>query len=105
MTKFVRSLFLPCLIFLGFTCVLSSRADIKYAGVNLSGAEFGVVGGALPGTYNSQYTYPTSMEVNYYKSRGMNIIRLPFRWERLQLTNNAAFNSAELGRLNAFVSN
>ena len=30
--------------------------------------------------------------------------RLPFRWERLQLTNNAAFNSAESNRLVSFVS-
>jgi endoglucanase len=83
---------------------LSSRADIQYAGVNLSGAEFGVVGGALPGTYNTHYIYPNSAEVDYYKNRGMNIIRLPFRWERLQRTNNAAFDATELGRMQTFVS-
>ena len=93
------------LVILGFTCVFSSLADIQFAGVNLSGAEFGVAGGALPGTYNSQYTYPTAAEVAYYQGRGMNIIRLPFRWERLQHTNNSAFDSAELGRMNTFVTN
>jgi endoglucanase len=101
MTKFVRSLFLPCLIFLGFTCALSSRADIKYAGVNLSGAEFG---SKLPGTFNTDFFYPTTAEVDYYQGRGMNIIRLPFRWERLQRTNLVALDTAELGRLTAFVS-
>jgi endoglucanase len=87
-----------------FAFVFSSLADIQFAGVNLSGADFGVVGGALPGTFGNQYTYPTAAEVAYYQGRGMNIIRLPFRWERLQHTNNAAFDSAELGRINTFVS-
>ena len=95
------------LVLFGFVFVFSSLADIQYAGINLSGAEFGDVfqsGGRLPGTYGSQYIYPNNTEVNYYQSRGMNIIRLPFRWERLQLTNNAAFNSAESNRLVSFVS-
>ena len=89
------------LMLLGLTCVLSVRADIQYAGVNLSGAEFGQ--NILPGTFGSQYTYPTTAEVDYYKSKGMNIIRLPFRWERLQRTNSATLNVAELGRMNSFV--
>lgn len=92
------------LVLSGLAFALSSLADIQYAGVNLSGAEFGVVGGALPGTYNSHYIYPNSTEVNYYKNRGMNIIRLPFRWERLQRTNNAALDATELGRMQTFVS-
>lgn len=98
---------LPGLILFGFAFVYSSSADIQYAGVNLSGAEFGDVtssGGALPGNFGSNYTWPTNGETAYYQSRGMNIIRLPFRWERLQLTNNAAFNSAESNRMYNFVS-
>ena len=63
-------------------CVFSIRADIQFVGVNLSGAEFGQ--NILPGTYGTQYTYPTTAEVDYYKGKGMNMIRLPFRWERLQ---------------------
>ncbi|HEY5503943.1 MAG TPA: cellulase family glycosylhydrolase, partial [Sedimentisphaerales bacterium] len=104
-----RTLTLPCLAFVGLFSAFSSLADIQFAGVNLSGAEFGAVTnstdkGALPGVFGSQYTYPTSPEVDYYMGRGMNIIRLPFRWERLQHTNNGAFDSAELGRMNTFVS-
>ena len=70
-----------------FVFVSSSSAGVQYAGVNLSGAEFGQT--SLPGTFGSDYTYPTSAEVDYYKSTGMNFIRLPFRWERLQPTNSA----------------
>jgi endoglucanase len=32
---------------------LNVWADVRYTGVNLAGAEFGVVGGALPGTFGS----------------------------------------------------
>jgi endoglucanase len=77
-------------------------ADIVYAGVNLSGAEFGMT--HLPGTFGTDYTYPTTTEVDYYKSKGMNFIRLPFRWERLQHTNSASLDATELSRMNTFVS-
>jgi endoglucanase len=89
-------------VFFGLVCAFSSFADIQYAGVNLSGAEFGMT--HLPGTFNTDYAYPTSAEVDYYKSKGMNFIRLPFRWERLQHTNSAPLDPTELGRMNAFVS-
>ena len=74
------------------------RAQVLYTGVNLSGAEFGASN--LPGTFGTDYTYPTNAEVDYYVGKGMNTFRLPFRWERLQPTANSAFNAAELGRLN-----
>lgn len=34
----------------------------------------------------------------------MNIFRLPFRWERLQRSLNAQFDSGEIGRIDAFVA-
>jgi endoglucanase len=84
------------------TSVSVSAAAVRYAGVNLAGAEFGQT--SLPGVYNTHYTYPTQAEVDYFRSKGMNVIRLPFRWERLQQSANASFNTAEFNRLNAFVS-
>ena len=77
-------------------------AEVRYTGVNLSGAEFGAT--VLPGTYNVNYTYPNQTEVDYFRSKGLNIFRLCFRWERLQQTTNANFNSTELNRLHSFVS-
>jgi len=91
------------LVLSGWAFICSSSADIQYAGVNLSGAEFGQ--GNLPGTFGSDYTWPTSAEITYYRSKGMNFIRLPFRWERLQHTNSAVLDSTELGRMNTFVTN
>src|SRR5262249_9730094 len=48
--------------------------------------------------------YPTSSEATYFKTKGMNLIRLPFLWERLQPALNQPFDATELGRLQATVS-
>ncbi|MGD9634663.1 MAG: cellulase family glycosylhydrolase [Pirellulales bacterium] len=84
------------------------RAAIRYTGVNLSGAEFGV--GSLPGTYGTHYTYPTTAEINYFVGKGMNTFRLPIRWERLQRSQLATLHgdgpgpTGELDRLDTFVN-
>ena len=54
-----------------------------FAGVNLAGAEFGEY--SLPGTINTDYTYPLEAEVDYFVRKGMNTFRIPFLWERLQV--------------------
>lgn len=77
-------------------------AEQIYTGVNLAGAEFGE--DSLPGTIGENYSYPLPEEVDYFLSKGMNIFRLPFRWERLQQSLNADFDVTELGRLDAVVS-
>jgi len=83
----------------------AADAQLLYTGVNLSGAEFGVAPEfGWPGEYNHAYIYPTAAEVDYFRGKGMNTVRLPFRWERLQQSQFAAFNSAEQSRLDAFVN-
>jgi len=72
-------------------------------GVNLNGAEFGT-GAQFPGTFNTTYTYPTIAELNYYKSKYLKLVRLPFRWENMQPTLSAALDPAELSRMDAFVA-
>jgi endoglucanase len=81
------------------------RAVIRYTGVNLSGAEFGGVPtpGNL-GTYGQAYTYPTANEVNYYMGKGMNIFRLPFRWERMQPEQMGELRASEIARMDTFVN-
>ena len=89
-----------CLLLMGvFTS--PSQAQSRLFGVNLAGADFGEHN--LPGQYNRDYTYPTRAEVDHFTALGMNVFRLPFRWERLQQTAFADFNAAELARLDAFV--
>jgi endoglucanase len=81
------------------------EAGVQYTGVNLSGAEFGPAPTpANRGVFGSDYTYPTSAEVDYFIGKGVNTFRLPFRWERLQPTLNGALYSAEFNRLNNFVN-
>lgn len=84
-----------------------STSGLAYKGVSLAVAEFGADtwgGGTLPGSYGSTYTYPTNQEVDYFVAKGMNTLRLPFRWERLQRTLGGALDTAELGYIDSFVS-
>ncbi len=71
-------------------------------GVNLAGAEFGA--DKIPGVYGVDYTYPTEANLDYYNSKGLKLIRLPFLWERLQPTLNGVLNSVELQRIDTLVA-
>lgn len=72
----------------------------EYLGVNLSGAEFGQ---NLPGTFNKDYTYPTTTELDYFKSKDLLLIRLPFKWERVQNSPGGPLNQDELNRMKNFI--
>lgn len=74
---------------------------LRWRGVNLSGAEYNST--SLPGRYGYQYFYPHATTVDYYQSKGMNLVRLPFLWERVQPTLYGALDQTELQRLVAFV--
>ena len=73
----------------------SKNADAStfgpFYGVNLCGAEYSPT--TLPGSNGINYAFPTGAQTSYYVGKGMNIIRLPFLWERLQPTMNGAFDS------------
>ena len=93
-----------CFFFL-LCCVVLLKSyavtDTIPIGVNLAGAEFGV--NQMPGVYNIDYTYPTVAEINYYASKNIKLLRLPFRWERIQHTLNGSLDSIELRRIASFV--
>jgi Ca2+-binding RTX toxin-like protein len=67
-------------------------------GINLSGAEFG-----KGNWYGRDYIYPSESDLNYYADRGIALVCLPFRWERIQTTLNGPLNGEELGRLQSFL--
>jgi len=50
-------------------------------GVNIACADFG---SRFPGEYNKDYTYPTDQDLIYWQQKGLMLVRMPFRWERLQ---------------------
>ena len=49
-------------------------------GVNLSGGEYG----STIGTYGKNYIYPSLKSLQYYADKGMDVVRLPFDWLRVQ---------------------
>ena len=78
-----------------------SSGDHFMLGINLAGAEFG---SAVPGTFGKDYTYPTHQEIDYYASKGMDVIRLPFLWERVQSAENGPLNASELQHIDDVVN-
>ena len=70
---------------------------IKLVGVNLSGAGFGP--SVVPGTHGTNYIYPAESYYKKYADNGMNLVRLPFLWERIQPRLNTELNATELARL------
>jgi aryl-phospho-beta-D-glucosidase BglC (GH1 family) len=86
MTGFKSALLRGCTlaaISLGFVSVINyASAATMQAGVNLSGLEENP--GALPGVAYTDYPVPSQSELAYYHSKGVNFIRLPIEWERLQ---------------------
>ena len=85
---------------LGTALVLSalpSHAEqraLRYAGVNLAGAEFNAA--KRPGTLFKDYTYPAEADYAYFAGQHMNIVRLPFLWERLQPEPNGELDATQL---------
>ncbi len=71
-------------------------------GVNLACAEFNEAN--MPGEFNKHFTYPTIKELDYFKSKGLMLIRLPFKWERIQPEQHGALDVLELARLKEFIS-
>jgi endoglucanase len=74
---------------------------MPYRGINLAGGEFG---SAIPGVNGSDYAFPTTSEVDYYMSKGMNTFRMGFKWERMQPAANGAFATAYDAGLAAIVA-
>ncbi|HEX6709082.1 MAG TPA: cellulase family glycosylhydrolase [Rubrobacter sp.] len=77
-------------------------------GVNVSGAEFGApysldatsnFSNKNPGRYDNAYHYDGQATFDYLASRGIKLIRLQFRWERIQPVPGGPLNGTELRML------
>lgn len=65
-------------------CGLSYMADTEAkvtVGINLSGME---EGGKVPGKPYFDFAVPSEDEWSYFASKGLKLVRLPFKWERVQ---------------------
>lgn len=88
--------------------VIEAQAARKRS-VDLAGAEFGTppplatssttFSNRRPGVAGVQYQYPSAAELAYLAGRGMTMVRLPFRWERIQPVLDGPLDPAELARL------
>lgn len=101
----MRSLrsFFASLVFTSIVCAwigVVRAAEPPMTGVNLAGGEFG---SNVPGTYNTDYTYPTQAEFDYYRARNLTLIRLPFKWERIQSSLNGSLNATEMARIDTVI--
>jgi hypothetical protein len=85
----------------------AGRSD-QPIGVNVSGGEFGAAGGseqetgfsnAAPGRYGVDYHYDSRATFDYLAAAGVDTVRLPFRWERIQPRLGRPLDPRELGRL------
>jgi endoglucanase len=72
----------------------------QFAGVNLAGGEFGKV----PGKLWTDYAYPKSASIDVFANEGFDLIRLPFRWERLQPSLGGELAEAELALIRDIIT-
>ena len=99
----IRSKFLLLLlIFVPFVSYSVSNKGEQPYGINLACAEFAE--GNMPGVYGKHYRYPGIEELDYFKKKGLTLVRLPFKWERLQPQLFGPLDIVELSRLKEFVS-
>ncbi len=70
-------------------------------GINIAGGEFGQIGGG-PSGYN--YIYPSHSEIDYYGAKGLDVIRVPFLWERVQKSMYGGLDTTEMALLDDVVN-
>lgn len=91
MKKYIISL-----LFLSFFAInMFSQTEKLPFGVNLAGAEFGH-GSKMPGEVGKDYFYPTTKDLDYWQSKGLILLRVPFKWERIQHEVNEELTAAEI---------
>lgn len=59
-----------------------AAGPLRYTGVNMAGGEF--KGGRLPGKPDKDFHYPRAKEFQPFADAGMNAVRVPVIWRRLQ---------------------
>lgn len=68
-------------------------------GINLGGGD--ASGNGIPGVYGTDYVYPNEPFFDYYQGKGLNVVRLPVRWKRIQTALNGPLNETDMLRLDA----
>ena len=76
-------------------------------GINIAGAEFGTekrgFSALSPGVHGVDYVYCSPSTLRYFSQQGMRLVRMPFRWERLQRRAGGDLDPVELARIVKFL--
>lgn len=75
-------------------------AQTQPFGINIASAEFG---NTFPGVCGTDYGYPTAADLPYWHDKGIRLVRMPFRWERLQYEPGGPLNAADMAQVKAFL--
>jgi len=81
-------------------------------GVNVAGGEFAApesdptseFSNRNPGAYNVAYHYDSAATFRFLASRGLRVVRLPFRWERIQPSLGGPLDRSEARRLRRVIA-
>lgn len=93
---------LAALLFAQSQSPVGTKQSVSLTGVNIAGAEFGH--DQVPGIFGQDYFYPKPSSIDDYAAKGMNIIRLPVLWERLQRPLETNLDETEMQLIDAVVS-
>lgn len=80
----------------------AGTARPKLTGVNIAGGEF--QSSKRPGVYGKDYLYPRDEDIAYFAQSGMNTVRVPIRWERVQHELRQTLVATEMVRIDAVVA-
>lgn len=82
------------------SCWFTSVAGEPF-GVNIACGDFG---SQFPGVYGKDYTYPTDDDLICWQQKGLMLVRMPFRWERLQHTPGGPLCQEDLNHVKQFIA-
>lgn len=78
-----------------FATTSVATAAVDLVGINVAGAEF--TSNALPGKAGTHYFFPSRKLLENWRDKGIQTIRFPIKWERLQPVLNKGFDPLYAG--------
>ncbi len=71
----------------------ASAASPRMIGANIAGGDFGG-SGAYPGVLGFDYWYPRANDIDMAKAIGIELVRVPFKWDRIQHDTEGVLDAA-----------
>jgi endoglucanase len=91
--KTMRPALLATLAAMTAGTALADAPPVEF-GINLGGGDATSLG--VPGVYGTAYAYPTAPSFDYYQGKGLNVVRLPVKWKRIQNTLNGPLDEVDM---------